>query len=157
MEVNDIPSLDNTDTSLNESSINDFTPESSPVDNSLENEDGQEDHQDIESTTGETSENESFEDDSNGENLETEPSIENPVNEDLPEENEFSLATSSNVEELPEDDLIAEQLFDTENLFFTKDFANYTVEEGLLLLIFVILLFKFCIDLMYKMLHWRMF
>lgn len=157
MEVNDISSFDNTDTSLNESSINDFTPEFPPVDNSLENEDGQEDHQNTEGVTGGSSENESFEDDSNGENLETESSIENPVNEDLPEENELPLATSSNVEELPGDDLITEQLVDTENLFFTKDFANYTVEEGLLLLIFVILLFKFCIDLMYKMLHWRMF
>ena len=41
--------------------------------------------------------------------------------------------------------------------FFEKPFASYTVTEGLLLLIFVILFIRFCIEMSAKLMHWRMF
>lgn len=41
--------------------------------------------------------------------------------------------------------------------FFEKPFTSYTVTEGLLLLIFVILFIRFCIEMSAKLMHWRMF
>lgn len=41
--------------------------------------------------------------------------------------------------------------------FFEKPFTSYTVAEGLLLLIFVILFIRFCIEMSAKLMHWRMF
>ena len=38
-----------------------------------------------------------------------------------------------------------------------KPFTSYTVTEGLLLLIFVILFIRFCIEMSAKLMHWRMF
>ena len=41
--------------------------------------------------------------------------------------------------------------------FFEKPFTSYTVTEGLLLLIFVILFIRFCIEMSANLMHWRMF
>lgn len=171
MEVKYILISGTESTSLGESSINDFQSES-PSEENVNSSEGISENdallsenfeesileepsgnlsgdESVESNSPESSEG-FMEDDSLEEGEET-------TEDDLLVEKEFSSTTPSNVEELPEEELTEEFLVDTENLFFTKPFESYTVVEGLLLLIFVILLFKFCIDMMYKLLHWRMF
>ncbi len=89
--------------------------------------------------------------------------------EDFPEEGVPEVESSG--EGLPEDaspeDTFPEDVFPeetllegtapAEDLFFTKEFAAYTVTEGLLLLVFLILLIRFCIEMTQKLLHWRSF
>jgi len=149
MEADGTLSIDTTDTSPDESSINDFKPDDSPVYVTPEGEGFKETTTEYESTTGEhpgNSTNEDF--------IESDS-----VKDDSSEVSESPLATSSNAEDLKDlgEELITEQLTEPDNLFFTKNFTDYTVVEGLLLLIFIILLFRFCLDLMFKLLHWRMF
>lgn len=93
-----------------------------------------------------------------------------------PGENDTEEATPSDSfgEEDPEenldegftlDDLELINLYDVEPMaeasvpdtFFEKPFTSYTVTEGLLLLIFVILFIRFCIEMSAKLMHWRMF
>ena len=79
--------------------------------------------------------------------------------EDFPEEGVPEVESSG--EGLPEDaspeDTFPEGTAPAEDLFFTKEFAAYTVTEGLLLLVFLILLIRFCIEMTQKLLHWRSF
>lgn len=60
-------------------------------------------------------------------------------------------------EEASPSDVLLEVASPSEELFFTKEFASYTVTEGLLLLIFLILFIRFCIEMTQKFLHWRSF
>ena len=53
--------------------------------------------------------------------------------------------------------LFSEEEETANDYFFEKDFTEYTVTEGLLLLIFCTLFCKLCIDLTAKMNHWRIF
>lgn len=48
-------------------------------------------------------------------------------------------------------------LEEPEPLFFDKSFVDYTVIEGLLLLIFVVLFCGFCINMTSKIMNWRMY
>ena len=48
-------------------------------------------------------------------------------------------------------------LTEIEPFFFEKNFEEYTVTEGLLLLIFVVIFCKFCIDMTAKFMNWRMY
>ena len=54
-------------------------------------------------------------------------------------------------------DLKSDLTEESEPLFFDKNFEDYTVTEGLLLLIFVVIFCKFCIDMTAKFMNWRMF
>lgn len=60
------------------------------------------------------------------------------------------------VQVIPLEDAIIQPSADVETLF-TKSFDDYTVTEGLLLLIFVCVFCKFCIDMTAKIMNWRMY
>lgn len=94
------------------------------------------------------------------------PEIDASFSDDLPSDvipDEESLTGDTSLsddsvqasEQLPFSDAIAPE--EPEPLFYDKDFADYTVTEGLLLLVFVILFCDFCINMTSKIMNWRMY
>lgn len=72
-----------------------------------------------------------------------------------PEEVVEDILETNGISDIPENyDSVVEI---TTGDFFTKDFEDYTVTEGLLFLIFVLLFIRFCIEMSQKLSHWRMF
>lgn len=119
-----------------------------------------------------TDDSESFDNQESGENTDEnkeddgEINKENdkePIESDENENKDADAGQDANVEETasPDDSQVqamADETGESNNdLFFEKDFSEYTVTEGLLLFIFVVVFCKFCIDMTAKMLHWRMF
>lgn len=91
---------------------------------------------------------------------------------DLPEGGLLQDDSELSADELPTDELPTDELQSEEwqimpvqgivqpeenNLFFEKDFSDYTVTEGLLLLTFVTLFCYVCLNLTHRLLNWRMY
>ena len=79
------------------------------------------------------------------------PDNDNPEPEGTPEPD-----FSEDIQLISLEDATIQLSADAETLF-TKNFDDYTVTEGLLLLIFVVIFCKFCIDMTAKIMNWRMY